>query len=299
VRDDRFEGLAVFLAVARRKSFRAAAKDLGVTAGAVSQSIRALESRVGMPLFQRTTRSVAFTEAGEALFARVAPASDEIAAALGAIDELRGKPSGLLRLTVPRVAVSMFVAPVIPRFRALHPYVGLEISVDDNLVDLGASRFDAGIRIGESVAQDMSFVRLSGDLRWFVAGAPSYFAKHGHPKTPRDLLKHSAIRYRFPSGTLYRWELEERGRSVVVDVPGAITVNEGTLMLQLVREGLGLAYMPDIHLGEDLARGTLVTTLDAYAPTSPGFYLYFTAGAQKQPKLRAFIDTALSVLSRG
>jgi DNA-binding transcriptional LysR family regulator len=295
---DRFEGLSVFLAVARHKSFRAAAKEVGVTPGAVSQCIRALEERVGLPLFQRTTRSVALTEAGHALFERVSPASDQISAALGTLEGLRARPTGLLRLTVPRMAVPLFVEPVLPRFRQAHPDVAVEVSADDALVDLGEAGFDAGIRMGESVAQDMIGVRLSGDIRWHIVGAPSYFTKYGHPPTPRDLLRHIAIRFRFArSGTIYRWEFEEHGRPFVVDVPGAITVNDGELGLELARQGLGLAYAPDIHLVRDLEDGTLVTTLDAYAPTSAGFFLYFAAGAQSQPKLRAFIDTLLDVVS--
>lgn len=295
VRDDRFEGLTTFLAVARRRSFRAAAKDLGVTAGAVSQTIRALERRLGLPLFQRTTRAVSLTEAGETLHARIAPASEAIAQALETLDGMRARPSGLLRLTVPRVVLPFFIEPVIPAFRAAHPDVSLEIAADDAFVDLTAQGFDAGIRVGESVAQDMTFVRLSDDIVWRVVGSPAYFAAHGRPKTPRDLLRHRSIRYRFPSGSIYKWELEEKGRAIVVDVPGAITVNDGGLMLSLARAGQGLIYGADMFLQADLAAGLLETTLDAYAPTSAGLCLYFAAGAQAQPKLRAFIDTLLAI----
>ncbi|NUP13101.1 MAG: LysR family transcriptional regulator [Polyangiaceae bacterium] len=293
---DPFEGLHVFLAVARRKSFRAAAKDLGVTAGAVSQSIRALEGRVGLPLFQRTTRSVALTEAGQSLFSRLAPASDAIGAALDTLVGLRERPAGLLKLTVPHKAVPFFIEPVLPRMREEHPDVTIEVSVDDAFVDLGKAGFDAGIRIGESVAVDMVGVRLSEDLRWHVVGAPSYFATHGHPAAPRDLLRHAAIRYRpVGPGAIYRWEFMDGAHAVVVDVPGPITVNDGALAIQLARRGLGLVYAPDFQITRDLAEGTLVTTLDAYAPTSAGIFLYFAAGAQTQPKLRAFIDVLLAV----
>jgi DNA-binding transcriptional LysR family regulator len=293
---DPFEGLHVFLAVARRKSFRAAAKDLGVTAGAVSQSIRALESRVGLPLFQRTTRSVALTEAGQSLFSRVGPAHGAIGAALDELAGLRDRPAGLLKLTVLHKAVPFFIEPVLPRMREEHPDVTIEVSVDDTFVDLGKAGFDAGIHIGESVAVDMVGVRLSEDLRWHVVGSPSYFAKHGHPAVPRDLLGHAAIRYR-PSGVgvTYRWELVDGTHPVVVDVPGPITVDDGALAVELARRGLGLVYAPDCQIARDLAEGTLMTTLDAYAPTSAGMFLYFAAGAQTQPKLRAFIDVLLAV----
>ncbi|WP_437514910.1 LysR family transcriptional regulator [Sorangium sp. So ce1099] len=294
---DRFEGLTVFLTVARRRSFRAAAAELGVTAGAVSQSIQALERRVGLPLFARTTRRVGLTEAGEKLLERLAPAASEIGAALEALGELRERPAGLLRLTVPRMAVPFVIEPVLPRFRRAHPGVDVEISVDNSFVDLAETGFDAGVRIGEALAKDMIAVRLTGDLRWLVVGAPAYFAAHGRPEVPEDLLAHACIRHRFQSAALYRWEFARDGREIAVDVPGAITVNDGELALSLAREGLGLAYTADQIVAEDLARGTLATALDAYAPAGPGLFLYFPARAQTQAKLRAFIDTALAVLA--
>ncbi|WP_437677869.1 LysR substrate-binding domain-containing protein [Sorangium sp. So ce131] len=294
---DRFEGLTVFLTVARRRSFRAAAAELGVTAGAVSQSIRALERRVGLPLFSRTTRRVGLTEAGEKLLERVAPAASEIGAALEALGELRDEPVGLLRLTVPQMAVPFVIEPVLPRFRREHPGVDVEICVDNALVDLAETGCDAGVRIGESLAKDMIAVRLTGDFRWLVVGAPAYFAAHGRPEAPEDLLAHACIRYRFLSSALYRWEFVRDGREIVVDAPGAITLNDGELALSLARQGLGLAYAADLTVAEDLARGTLATALDHYAPTGPGFFLYFPARAQAQAKLRAFIDTALTVLA--
>ncbi|MGK3982390.1 LysR family transcriptional regulator [Sorangium sp. So ce136] len=294
---DRFEGLTVFLTVARRRSFRAAAAELGVTAGAVSQSIQALERRVGLPLFARTTRRVGLTEAGEKLLERLAPAASEIGAALEALGELRERPAGLLRLTVPRMAVPFVIEPVLPHFRRAHPGVDVEISVDNTFVDLAETGFDAGVRIGEALSKDMIAVRLTADLRWVVVGAPAYFAAHGRPEVPEDLLAHACIRYRFQSAALYRWEFARDGREIAVDAPGAITVNDGELALSLAREGLGLAYTADTVVAEDLARGTLATALDAYAPAGPGLFLYFPARAQTQAKLRAFIDTALEVLA--
>jgi DNA-binding transcriptional LysR family regulator len=290
--DERFEGLTTFLAVARRRSFRAAAKELGVTPGAVSQAIRALEQRLGLPLFVRTTRSVAMTEAGQSVLSAVAPAADAIANALGAVGAAHGGPTGLLRLSVPRLSVRLFITPVLERFRERYPDVSVEVSVDDTLVDLQAAGFDAGIRIGESIAKDMIAVRLSGKIRWCVVGAPSYFAERGRPKSPRDLLQHATIRSR-RAGTnvVYRWEFENKGRAYTVDVPGALTVNDGELGLELARRGLGLMYTADISVAPDLACGALETTLDAYSATSSGVFLYFAAGAQQQPKLRAFADT--------
>jgi DNA-binding transcriptional LysR family regulator len=294
---DRFEGLSAFLAVAQRKSFRAAATQLGVTPGAVSQSIRALERRVGLPLFQRTTRSVALTEAGQVLLSRVEPAHDALRDALSSIEALRARPAGVVRLTVPRMAVPLFVTPVLPLFRKAHPDVAVEVSVDDALVDLASGGFDAGIRMGEALAQDMIGVRLSPDLRWCVVGTPSYFAQWGHPATPRELAGHATIRYRLASSNaIYRWEFENKGRAFSIDVPGTFTVNDGALgvELALARKGLCLAYTADVYIARELEAGTLVTTLNSYAPKSAGFFVYFPAGAQKQPKLRAFVDTLVA-----
>lgn len=291
----RFDGLPTFLSVARQKSFRAAARELGVTPGAVSQAVRALELRVGVPLFQRTTRRVSLTDAGEALFARVAPAAAAIDGALEELSTRRATPSGLLRLTVPHIAGARFIEPVLPRFHSAYPDVHVEVSLNDALVDLAESGFDAGIRVGDALAPEMIGVRLSADVDWGVFGAPDYFEKHGHPSTPRDLLRHECIRYRFPSGGLYRWELNDRGRALNIDVPGRFTVNEGRLALSLARAGVGLIYSTTELLGDDLKSGALEPTLQAYFAKSPGFYLYFAARSKEQPKLRAFIATLLSV----
>lgn len=287
---DPFEGIPAFLAVARATSFRAAAKELGVTAGAVSQSIRTLDRRVGLPLFQRTTRSVALTEAGASLFARLAPALTEVTQALAALNEMREVPAGQLRLTVPGVAVPLFVEPIVLPFRKRYPKVELEVSINDHRVDLAQDGFDAGIRLGEFVAKDMIGLRLSGALRWRIVGSPAYFAERGHPRTPRDLDKHELIRFRFGDrGGLPNWILTEKGRNCLIDLPRGIVVNDGVCALALARRGCGLAYVPDPLVKDEVAKGTLVTTLDAFMPTSSGFFLYFPSGSQLQPKLRAFI----------
>lgn len=296
---DRFDGLPTFLSVARHKSFRAAARELGVTPGAVSQAVRALELKVGMPLFQRTTRRVSLTDAGELLFRKVAPAAAEIDGALTDLAERRDTPSGLLRLTVPHIAGTEFIEPVLPRFHRAYPDVQVEVSMNDALIDLAETGFDAGIRVGDALAPEMIGVRLTEDLNWGVFGAPAYFEAHGHPKTPRDLLEHECIRYRYPSGALYRWELNDRGRAVSIDVRGRFTVNEGRLALSLARAGIGLMYGTDRLLKDDLKSGRLQPTLAAHHAKSPGFYLYFAARSKQQPKLRAFIDTLLTVTRSG
>jgi len=294
-----FDGLPTFLSVARQKSFRAAARELGVTPGAVSQAVRALELKLGVPLFQRTTRRVSLTDAGEALFAQVAPAARAIDDAFEDLASRRHEPTGLLRLTVPHIASARFIEPVLPHFHRDYPDVHVEVSLNDALVDLAESGFDAGIRVGDALAPDMIGVRLTGDLNWGVFGAPAYFEQHGHPSKPRELLRHECIRYRYPSGGLYRWELNERGRTVSIDVKGRFTVNEGRLALGLARAGVGLMYGADQLLEEELRRGALEPTLVSYQARSPGFYLYFAARSKEQPKLRAFIAAVLSVAQAG
>ena len=204
-RSDGFSGLSEFLAVARHASFRAAAAELGVTPAAVSQAIRTLESKTGLVLFQRTTRHVGLTEAGESLLARGRPAAAEpaesaaaeIADAFDALTDLRDRPAGLLRLSVPRVAVPLVIEPVLADFRRAYPDVSVDVDVDDGTVDLTANNLDAGVRIGEMVERDMIAVRLTPDLKWCVLGAPSYFAARGRPRTPEELTRHECIRYRF------------------------------------------------------------------------------------------------------
>lgn len=290
-RSDGFSGVSEFLAVARHASFRAAAAELGVTPAAVSQAIRTLETKTGLVLFQRTTRRVGLTEAGESLLARVRPAAAEIAEAFAALTDLRERPAGLLRLSVPRVAVPIVIEPTLADFRRAYPDVAVDIDVDDGVVDLTANNLDAGIRIGEMVERDMIAVRLTPDLHWSVLGAPAYFATRGRPRTPEELTRHECIRYRFlTAGSIYRWEFERGGRDFSVDVPGSVTVNDGALMMSFALKGLGLIYTADLFAAREIAAGQLEPVLEEFLPTTPGLFLYFPARTQTQPKLRAFID---------
>ncbi|SCB61741.1 DNA-binding transcriptional regulator, LysR family [Rhizobium aethiopicum] len=296
LRPDPFSGISAFLAVAEAGGFTVAAARLDVSPAAVSQAVKALEERLGTPLFVRTTRRVGLTEAGAALLARVNPAAAEIIAAVeeaAATDE----PSGLLRLTVPRMAVPLVVEPVIPALRLAHPRIAIEIAVEDATVDLPGRGFDAGIRIGEYIARDMVAVRLTRDIAWSVVASPAYLAARGRPEAPQELTAHEAIRYRFPrSGVLYRWEFERDGRSFSVDPPGSLIVNDGALLVSYARAGLGLAYVADIAVEAESHAGDLVRVLESFLPTTPGLFLYFPQRAQAQPKLRAFIDVAKQVL---
>ena len=297
---DPFTGLSAFLAVAEAGGFTGAAARLGVSPAAVSQAVKALESRLGTLLFVRTTRRVGLTEAGAALLARVGPATMEIASAIEAAGEMASVPTGLLRLTVPRMAVPLVVEPVVAALRRSHPRIAVEIAVDDATVDLTARGYDAGIRIGEYVERDMVAVRLTRDIAWSVVGSPAYLDARGRPERPEDLTRHEAIRYRFPaSGVLYRWEFERDGRALTVDPPGSLIVNDGDLLLAFARAGLGLAYVADIAVAAELASGALEPVLQPFLPRTPGLFLYFPRRAQDQPKLRAFIDVARAVLRPG
>ncbi len=298
-RTDRFSGLSEFLAVARHSSFRAAAAELGVTSAAVSQAVRTLEARVGMPLFARTTRNVALTEAGAGLLSRLSPAASEIGDALDALGALRQRPSGNLRLSVPHIALDLVILRVLPEFRKTCPDVTIELDVNDASIDLMAERFDAGIRIGDDIERDMIAVRITPDFRWVIVGTPAYFAEHGRPRSPKDLTTHQCIRYRFPTArTVYRWEFKRRGREFTLDPPGGIVVNDHLTAVALAKRGLGLTYTADLVVERELKSGALEDILAANLPTKPGLFLYFPARTQAQPKLRAFIDAATQLVRK-
>jgi DNA-binding transcriptional LysR family regulator len=297
-RVDQFTGLTAFQAVAKHASFRAAAAELGITRAAVSQAIQTLEHRVGLPLFQRTTRSVALTEAGEQFLATVQPACVQIGRAIEHIAGQRSSPIGHLRLGVPRIAIELVIAPVLTEFRRAFPGITVELDIDDASVDLTARRCDAGIRIGEFIERDMVAVKLTSDFQWMVLGAPEYFARRGRPLVPKDLMQHECIRYRFPTAaTVYRWEFQDQGAEFTLDPPGGVTVNDHLSMVEFARRGLGLAYTADLVAADALRSGELLPVLQTYLPLKQGLFLYFPSNAQTQPKLRTFIDVARTVLA--
>ncbi|WP_437736379.1 LysR substrate-binding domain-containing protein [Sorangium sp. So ce1335] len=289
---DALDGLTTFLAVGRHKSFTAAAAALGVTPTAVSQKIKLLERRCGVVLFQRTTRRVALTEPGERLFQRLQPAIADVEDALAALGDYRGRPSGKLRITAPRMSGAWLLAPLVAEMRAAYPELSIEISLDDAFVDLVASGFDAGIRLGDAVEKDMVRVPITSHSSWSIVGSPAYLAKAGRPRAPEDLVRHRAIRQRLiASGVVYRWELERRGKTMTVDVPGGIVADDVGLIVALACAGAGLAYVPDQAIERDLSEGRLERVLEAFITRGPGFCLYFPARTQEQPKLRALIET--------
>jgi DNA-binding transcriptional LysR family regulator len=292
-RIDQFTGLTAFLAVAEHRNFRQAAVDLGVTRAAVSQAIKALEQRVGQPLFLRTTRSVALTEAGQSLLETVRPASARIGEAIEQVSDRGGNVVGVLRVTVPRIAMDLVMAPLLLILRQTYPDLRIDIDVNDASIDLSSRRYDAGIRIGEFIERDMIAVRLTPNFQWTVVGSPDYFARCGVPGHPRDLIRHECIRYRFPTAaSIYRWEFVEAGADFTLEPPGHITVNDHLSMIEFARRGVGLAYTADLLAASLLDGAELQAVLRNHLPTKQGLFLYFPANAQRQRKLRAFIDTA-------
>ncbi|WAS99188.1 LysR family transcriptional regulator [Nannocystis punicea] len=288
---DDLSGLTALMVVADRRSFTAAAAELGVTPSAVSQSVRALEDRVGVRLLQRTTRSVGLTEAGARFLAQLRPAMHSVRAAFESLDEVRGRPVGTLRLNVPRLASKTVLEPILESFLAAYPELRLDISIDDGLTDIVAGGFDAGIRIGEMLDRDAIAVRLTDDMRMAVVGSPAYFAARGKPKHPRELLAHDCINYRqISSGALYRWEFTDAGRDITLAVEGRVITNDEDLMIRAALDGLGLAYLFEHAIADALAEKRLVRVLTAYCPRFPGLFLYYPSRTQTPPKLRALVD---------
>lgn len=284
--------LAVFLAIARQGSFRRAASELGVTPSALSHSLRLLEERIGIRLINRTTRSLALTDAGTRLFARINPAFLDIHDAIDELNRFRDTPFGTLRLNVPRICARIVLMPMVSRFLAAFPDIRIELVVNDALVDVVAEGFDAGIRFGESIAADMIAVPIGPRLSFAVVGTPDYFARHGKPATPRDLAGKPCIRYRFMNGTLYEWEFERGGEEIAVAVDGPLTLSEQDVMLDAALAGTGMAYLFEEQVRPHIAGGALLRVLEDWCPFYPGFYLYYPSRRQMPLALRAFIDFA-------
>ncbi|MFE1597920.1 LysR family transcriptional regulator [Methylobacterium sp. ID0610] len=281
--------LMAFAGVARHRSFRRAAAELGVSPSALSHVVRDLEARMGVRLLNRTTRSVAPTEAGTALLDRVVPAFDEIARAMTEVALSEGRLAGTLRLNAPRSACRLVLAPVVARFLALHPGVRMEIVCDDALADIVGQGFDAGVRFGERVPRDMIAVPLGGPQRFAVVAAPAYLAARGVPELPQDLSRHACLRQRFPGGAVMRWEFERDGHAEAIDVDGPLILNEQEVLLQAALDGLGLALVFEGYAAPALADGRLARVLEPWCPPFPGFLLYHPSRRQPPAPLRAFL----------
>ena len=287
---DELEGIATFVAVAEASGFRRAAERLGITGSAVSQTIRRLEARLGVPLVQRTTRSVRLTEAGERLYASARPALEELRAAAVNVGEYGDVPVGTLRLHTSTVAESTMFGGILTGFLSEHPHIRLDLVVSDAPVDIVAERFDAGIQLGEVIDKDMIAIGVTGDLRLAVVGAPSYFARHAKPEHPRDLVQHDCLNWRATDGAPpYRWEFTENGRAFSVAVPARVLSTDAALNRRLAIAGLGVTLAFASHVRDAIQRGQLVSVLDAFCAPFPGYYLYYPQRRHASKPLRALV----------
>jgi DNA-binding transcriptional LysR family regulator len=286
-----FNDLAAFAAVAKERSFTKAAAKLAVSQSALSQTIRALEERIGLRLLTRTTRSVALTEAGERMLETVAPRFEEIEAQLAALSELREKPAGTVRITAGEHSAMSILQPTLKRFLPDHPDVNVEIIVDYGLTDIVAEGFDAGVRMGEQVAKDMIAVRIGPQMRMAVVASPAYFQQHSIPETPQDLAAHKCINMRLPTyGGLFAWDLEKDGREVKVRGGGQLVFNSLGLRLSSALDGLGVAYMPEDQVLPHVADGRLIRVLEDWCPHFPGYHLYYPSRRHSSPALSLLVD---------
>ncbi len=294
-----FPQLQTFLAVARLRSFTSAARELGVTRSAVSQAVQQLEEQLRVVLLTRTTRSVSVTEAGRRLVEGAGPALGQLAAAMTEVSAKPGEAVGRLRLSVPRTAVPFIIEPVLPTFRGRHPRVEVEVVIEERLVDIVGEGYDAGVRLSEAIQRDMIQVRLTDAFRFVVVGAPEYLARHGTPQRPEDLLHHECIPFRSQTtGALYVWELERGSRTWRVPVRGGVVTNDHMVAVSLATQGMGLAYAFEPAAVELLRSRRLVPVLEAYAPTVPGYFLYFPSRAQRSAPLRLFVEAAKELAVR-
>jgi DNA-binding transcriptional LysR family regulator len=282
--------MSAFVAIAERASFAKAAAQLGVSRSSLSESLRTLESRLGVRLLNRTTRSVALTEAGERLLQQLRPLLDNFDAVLESVNAFRDSPTGHLRITVPRPAARTIIAPIVSRFLSVYPAVTLEVAIDSNLTDIVRDRFDAGIRPGHRVEQDMIALRVGEDAEPTVVASPDYLRHHGVPKEPADLRSHNCTRMRFASQAFQRWVFEKRGKSVEVDVSGSLVTSDSDLSIRAALDGLALARVPRHAVEPHLAARTLVTVLEDWRPKSVGFYLYYPSRRQMPAALQALVE---------
>jgi len=288
---DSLNDLAAFLAVARERSFTRAAAKLGVSPSALSHAMRGLEERLGVRLLTRTTRSVAPTEAGERLLDRIGPHFEGIEAELAALSELRAKPAGTVRITALDHAAETVLWPAVERLLPEYPDIVVEISVDNALTDIVEGRFDAGIRLGEQVARDMIAMPIGPPLRMACVGAPTYLAQAPAPVEPQDLAGHACINLRFAtSGGLYAWEFEKDGRELRVRVEGPLIVNDPRLIRRAAVAGVGLGFLPEDHVRDDLAAGRLVRLLEDWTPPFPGYHLYYPSRRQHSPAFAVVLE---------
>lgn len=296
---DDLNAMSVFVVLAETRGFRAAGDRLGISASAVSQTLRKLEAQLGVVLLQRTTRSVRLTEAGERLYAGVRPALEEVKGAIAAVGELSGEPRGTLRLLVGTAADAVLSGPLLADFLLAHPHITLDLVVSDAAMDIVAEGYDAGIQIGEVIDRDMVALPVSGVIRLTVVGSPAYFAQHSKPQHPCDLVHHACINWHAaPGAPPYRWEFTEPLRAgikstaqeIVVAVRSRALSTDARVSIELARRGVGLTIVYEDQVRDDVARGELMPVLEDYCEPFPGYYLYYPQRRHATPALRAFID---------
>lgn len=292
---DNFNDLLSFMVVARERSFTRAAAQLGVSQSALSHAMRNLEARLDVRLLTRTTRSVAPTEAGEQLLMRLTPHLLEIEQELTALRDRRDRPAGNIRLSAGEHAMSAVLWPVLKPFMAHYPDINIEVTVDNGLTDIVDGRFDAGVRLGEQIANDMVAVRIAPDMQMAVVGSAAYFAKNGVPETPEQLEHHRCINMRLPTlGGLYAWEFTHDGREIRVRVDGQLTLNSLPQRLDAAVAGLGLAYVPEESAAAQLADGRLTRVLESWCPSFEGYHLYYPSRRQHTTAFTLLVEALRS-----
>ncbi|WP_217572543.1 LysR substrate-binding domain-containing protein [Mesorhizobium sp. GbtcB19] len=289
-REDMTDLLAL-VAVARERSFTRAAAQMGVSQSALSQTIRGLEDRLGIRLLTRTTRSVSTTEAGERLIKAAAPRLEEIESELAALSDLRDKPAGTVRITCSENAADTVVWPKLAAGLAGFPDIKVELYIDHGFTDIAAERFDAGVRLGESLEKDMIAVRIGPDVRLVPVGSAGYFSRTPRPETPQDLIRHNCINLRLATlGGLYAWEFEKDGRAQRVRVDGQLTFNTIRSLVTAAIAGYGIAFVPEDSVSEHIAKGTLIEVLGEWCPPTSGFHLYYPSRRQNSPAFQTVVD---------
>jgi DNA-binding transcriptional LysR family regulator len=279
-----------FLAVAKHRSFRRASLELGISASALSHAISALETRIGIRLLNRTNRSVTLTAAGEELQAALASPFAAIGEAVENLNRFRDSPAGRIRLNVPSDAATLLLGPVLPTFIDRYPDIQVELAVSNHLIDVIDSGFDAGIRYGGTVPEDMVAQRLSADIGWVVAGTPAYLERFGIPEHPRDLKSHRCLRFRLGDNRVYHWEFDRDGEQIAVDVPGPLTLDDSASILTLLLGGAGLMYGPEPLVAPLLKAGTVRRVLQGWTSPGPAFHVYYSSRRQVPAGLRLLID---------
>jgi DNA-binding transcriptional LysR family regulator len=286
--------LQAFVLVATRRSFRQAADELGLSPSTLSHMLRALEEKMAVRLLHRTTRSVSTTEAGEQLLNQLKPVLQGLESALSSVEAFRQQPTGTLRINASESAARQLLQRVVPLFLQRYPAISLDVVTEGRLIDIVSEQFDAGVRLLEDVPQDMVAVPFGGDLRFIAVASPAYVAKSGEPATPDDLLTHQCIRFRLPSGKLYRWEFSRRGVERHIEVKGALMLDHLELMVESAAQGLGIAYVPSSVAEQWLQSGKLQIVLEEWSPPSPGLALYYPGHRHVPAALSAFIEVLKS-----